>query len=161
MIESILRHEVRLKYKGNVGHDVWRSLREKELVRLPLEGMPPSLRTLVSNSHLRFAHVTRLSKEQAIWGILCYECLETLRQACFQTFWQDHQRMPASECQCQTESVCAAYLDCSLHRRYANYKGKLALTNVEICSWETTFIPCCGNQPPWQDDPELQKVADF
>ena len=69
--------------------------------------------------------------------------------------------MPASECQCQTESVCAAYFDCSLHRRYASYKGKLALANAEICSWETIVISCCGNQPPWQDDPELQKVADF
>ena len=69
--------------------------------------------------------------------------------------------MPASECQCQTESVYAAYLDCSLHRRYASYKGKLALTNAPICSWETICISCCGNQPPWQDDPELQEVADF
>ena len=66
MIESILRHEVRLKYKGNLGHDVWRSLREQELVQLPLEGMAPSLRTLVSNYHLQFTHVTRLLKEQAI-----------------------------------------------------------------------------------------------
>ena len=118
--------------------------------------MPPSLRTLVSNYHLQFTLVTRLSKEQATWGILCYECPEALRQACFQTFWQDHPRMPASECQCQTESVYTAYLDCSLHRRYASYKGKLALTNAEIWSWETTFIACCGNQPPWQDDPEFQ-----
>ena len=29
MIQSILRHEVRLKYKGNLGHDDWRSLRAK------------------------------------------------------------------------------------------------------------------------------------
>ena len=69
--------------------------------------------------------------------------------------------MPASECQCQTESVYAAYLDCSLHRRYASCKGKLALTNAQIRSWETFCISCCGNQPPWQHDPELQKVANF
>ena len=148
MIESILRHKVRFKYKGKLGHDVWRSLREKESVRLPVEGMPPSLRTLVSNYHLRITHVTRLSREQAVWGILCYECLQTLRQACFQTFWQDHQRMPASDNQCQTEIVCAAYLDCSLHRQYASYKGKPALNNDEIRSWETSVMSCCGIQTP-------------
>ena len=35
------------------------------------------------------------------------------------------------------------------------------MTNAEICSWETTFIACCGNQPSWQDDPELPSSADF
>ena len=29
MLKSIHRHEARLKYKGNLKHDVWRSLREK------------------------------------------------------------------------------------------------------------------------------------
>ena len=45
--------------------------------------------------------------------------------------------------------VCAAYLDCPLHRRYASYKGKLALTNAEILQlgdnfhfmlWQPSFL---------------------
>ena len=94
-------------------------------------------------------------------AILCYECPETLRQACFQLFWRDHQRLPTSGCQCRAENAYAAYLDCSLHRRYATYKGKAALTDDEIRSWDLTFLQCGGASPPWQDDPELQAIADF
>ena len=66
--------------------------------------------------------------------------------------------MPASECQCQTESVCAAYLDCSLHRRYASYKGKLALTNAEICSWETFLFHAVATNLPGRMIPNFKKL---
>ena len=139
IIVSFLRHEASLEYRGNLDHDAWRSSRGAELIMLPLEGKQLSLRAMVSDYHLRLTHAGGLSKEQAIAGILCYECPETIRQACFQTFCQDHQRVPTSYCQCQVEIAYVAYLDCSLHRRYASYRGKPALRDDEIRNWEFVF----------------------
>ena len=138
MIDSILRHEATLEYKGNLDHDDWRSSREAELILLPLNGEQLSLRALMSQYHIRLA-ITGSSREQAVAAILCYECPETLRQACFQIFWRDHQRLPTSGCQCRAENAYAAYLDCSLHRRYAAYRGKAALIDDEIRSWDVIF----------------------
>ena len=114
----------------------------------------------MSQYHIRLA-VAGSSREQAVAAILCYECPETLRQACFQTFWRDHQRLPTSGCQCRAENAYATYLDCSLHRRYATYRGKAALTDDESRSWDLICMQCGGIPPPWQDDPELQAIADF
>ena len=136
MIVSILRHEASLEYRGDLDHDAWRSSRAPELIMLPLGGNKFSLRALFSEYHLRLTHVKALSKEQAIAGFLCYECLETLRQACFQTFWQELQRVPTSDCQCQAEIAYAAYLECSLLRRFAGYSFKPALRHDETCNWE-------------------------
>ena len=160
MIDSILRHEATLEYKGNLDHDDWRSSREAELILLPLNGEQLSLRALMSQYHIRLA-VTGSSREQAVAAILCYECPETLRQACFQIFWRDHERLPTRGCQCRAENAYAAYLDCSLHRRYATYRGKAALTDDEIRSWDLIFLQCGGTPPPWQDDLELQAIANF
>jgi hypothetical protein len=159
MIESILRHEATLGSKGNWDHDTWRTSREGELILVPLYGEQLSLRALMSQYHRRFTKGT--SREEAVAAILCYECPETLRQAGFQTFWRDHQRLPTSGCQCRTENAYAAYLDCSLHRRYAAYRGKAALTDDEIRSWDVIFLRCGGTPSPWQDNPELQAIAVF
>ena len=158
MIDSILRHEATLDYKGNLDHDTWRTSREAELILVPLNGEQLSLRALMSQYHIRLA-ITGPSREQAVAAILWYECPETLRQACFQIFWRDHQRLPTSGCQCRAENAYAAYLACSLHRRYATYRGKAALTDDEIRSWDLIFLQCGGTPPPWQDDPELQAIA--
>ena len=48
-----------------------------------------------------------------------------------------------------------------MHRRYATYRGKAALTDDESRSWDLMFMQCGGIPPPWQDDPELQAIADF
>ena len=160
MIESIFRNEATLDYKGNWDHDTWRTSREGALILVPLNGKQLSLRALISQYHIRLAG-TGLSREEAVAAILCYECPEKLRQAGFQAFWRDHQRLPTSGCQCRAENAYAAYLDCSLHRQYAAYRGKAALTDDEIRSWDVIFLQCGGTPPPWQDDPELQAIADF
>ena len=159
MIDSILRQEATLDYRGNLDHDAWRTSREGELILVPLNGEQLSLRALMSQYHIRLTKWN--SREEAVAAILCYECPETLRQAGFQAFWRDHQRLPTSGCQCRAENAYAAYLDCSLHRRYAAYRGKAALTDDEIRSWDVIFLQCCGTPPPWQDDLELQAIADF
>ena len=69
--------------------------------------------------------------------------------------------MPNKDCTCETEAAYAEYFDCSLHRRYAAYKGKPALTDAEIKEWQVLYENCCGIPPPWQDDPDLEDIATF
>ena len=109
MIAMIIEHEGRSTYKGNNEHDLWRSARREALLLLSVQGSEPSLLSLVSKCHIR--KLPCLSRDVLIRSILCYECSEHRRQACFRTFWQDRKRMPEKDCIDEIEAIYATYLD--------------------------------------------------